>query len=299
MGAVEMRRQRRLRMLSRTDRHVPISFALVGAQKAATSTLYQMLVEHPEIAGGPEKEMRFFTMEHLDWDHPDYAEYARPGTKPEAHLAGDATPDYTIWPHALERMRRYDPDMRILFTVRDPIERAMSQWSMQRARHEDFPDVPDAIDAFITDRLPESLPAGMPAWEYRRQTLFVRGLYAQQVRRGYDVFPAGQWLVLDFDDVGAQPHCTLDRVTDFLGVDRFAEHPDLRHKNRTASDHRGAAPTPADIARLVDLYTAELAEFSALTGLDVSRWSTSRVVAGELDVEDFTAAICRRLGLPA
>jgi hypothetical protein len=58
-GAVALRRQRRLRMPSRTDRHVPISFALVGARKAATSSLYQMLMEHPEIVGGPEKEMRF------------------------------------------------------------------------------------------------------------------------------------------------------------------------------------------------------------------------------------------------
>ena len=61
---VVKRRNRRLEMLESTERHVPISFAMIGAQKAATSTLYRMLVKHPEVVGGPEKEMRFF-MRHL------------------------------------------------------------------------------------------------------------------------------------------------------------------------------------------------------------------------------------------
>ena len=294
---VVKRRNRRLEMLESTERHVPISFAMIGAQKAATSTLYRMLVKHPEVVGGPEKEMRFFMREDVDWDEPDYAEYVRPAKRASVHVAGDATPDYAIWPHAIERMHRYNPDLRVILSVRDPIERAMSQWSMERDRIATFPDVPDAIAAYATDRLPEEVPDGVKPWEFLRHTMFARGLYAQQVRRVLQVFPREQFLAVDFADIARAPGDTLDRVTDFLGLPRFEQHPKQSHKNKTREDHTGAAPTSADIGRLVDLYAADLADFSTLSGIDVSAWSTSRVIAGELDLEEFTTRLSTKLGL--
>jgi hypothetical protein len=294
---VVKRRRRRLELLESTERHVPISFALIGAQKAATSTLYRMLVKHPEVVGGPEKEMRFFMREDVDWDDPDYGEYVRPAKRDTVHLAGDATPDYAIWPHAIERMHRYNPELRVLLSARDPIERAMSQWSMERDRNATFPDVPDAIAAYADDRLPDELPAGVKPWEFLRHTIFARGLYAQQVRRVLEVFPREQLLVLDFADVAKAPDATLDRMTDFLGLPRFDQHPKLGHKNQTRADHTGAPPEPADIGRLVDLYAGDLAEFAELSGLDLSRWSTNRVIAGELGLDEFTARLAAKLGL--
>lgn len=294
---VANRRRRRLELLATTERHLPISFALIGAQKAATSTLYRMLVKHPEVVGGPEKEMRFFMRQDVDWDDPDYGEYVRPALGATARLAGDATPDYAIWPHALERMHRYNPDMRIILSARDPIERAMSQWSMERDRVATFPDVPAAIAAYAAQRLPEEVPDGVKPWEFLRHTMFVRGLYAQQLRRGLEVFPREQFLVLDFADIARSPEATLDRVTDFLGLPRFQRHPTLAHRNKTRGDHTGAPPSPADIGRLVDLYAADLADFAELSGLDLSAWPTSRVIAGELDLEEFTRRVSQRLGL--
>ena len=294
---VVKRRRRRLDLLERTERHLPISFALIGAQKAATSTLYRMLVKHPEVVGGPEKEMRFFMREDVDWDDPDYADYVRPAKRETVRLAGDATPDYAIWPHAIERMHRYNPDLRVILSARDPIERAMSQWSMERDRIATFPDVPDAIAAYATDRLPDEIPAGMKTWEFLRHTMFARGLYAQQVRRVLEVFPREQLLVVDFVDIAKAPGATLDRVTDFLDLPRFEKHPKLGHKNQTRDDHTGAPPAPDDIRRLVDLYADDLADFSALSGVDVSGWSTSRVISGELDLAEFTARLAKKLGL--
>jgi hypothetical protein len=63
-----------MRLLETTERHLPISLGLIGGQKAATSTLHRMLVNHPEVVGGPEKKMRFLMREDGDWDDPDYGE---------------------------------------------------------------------------------------------------------------------------------------------------------------------------------------------------------------------------------
>ncbi|MBD8870867.1 sulfotransferase family protein [Nocardioides donggukensis] len=294
---IARRRRKRMELLDEVERHVPISFSLVGVQKAATSTLYRMLAKHPRVVGGPEKEMRFFMMEDRDWEHPDYSEYVRPARSERADMAGDATPEYFFWPGAMERMRRYNPDLRLMVSVRDPIERAMSQWSMQRDRDPDFPDVPDAIAAYASDRLPDRVPEGMPPFELRRQSLFTRGLYAQQLRRGYEHFDPSQWLVIDFRDLAARPHETLDRVTDHLGIPRFRKPPENQQRNITRNDHTGAAPSVDDVRRLVDLFADELRDFEELSGLDVSGWSTSRVLAGDQSVEDLTEQIARKLGL--
>lgn len=294
---VRERRRRRLGLLGDVERHVPIRFSLVGVQKAATSTLYRLLTRHPRIVGGPEKEMRYFMDERRDWSTEDHRDYVRPAVTEEADVAGDATPAYFFWPRALERMHDVNPSMQLMVSLRDPIERAMSQWSMQRERDPEFPDVPDAIAAYASDHLPDRVPAGMSVHELRRQSLFTRGLYGQQLRRGLALFPREQWLVLDFREITSRPTETLDRVTDFLGIERFREHPEPLHRNSTRTDHSGAAPTAADIETLVALYEPELAELQQLSGLDVSGWSTSRVLAGELDLEEFTATISAKLGL--
>src|SRR3954451_24922202 len=144
--------QRRTKRLTALEGHeaVPIGFAIVGVQKAATSTLYRMLVRHPRVVAGPEKELRFF-LEDRDWSDPDYSSYCRPRRPATADLAGDATPAYLFWPRALERMRAYRADMRLLATFRDPVERAFSQWAMERARHADYPDLPEAMQLYAAD----------------------------------------------------------------------------------------------------------------------------------------------------
>lgn len=296
MDRVKRRREKRLAALERTERHLPITWSIVGVQKAATSTLYMMLVKHPLIAAGPEKEMRFFMMEDLDWEHPDYSDYVRPALRAKAEIAGDATPEYLFWPHALERMHRYNPDMRLMATFRDPIERAVSQWSMQRERDARFPDLRDAVDLWATPDLPTEIPADWTPLQLRQRSLFIRGLYGQQLRRGYDVFPREQWLPIDFRDL--RDHAALlDRVTDHLGIRRFKKHPQLLHRNQTPAHHTGAAPTVAQVQRLVEMYADDLAEFSKLSGIDVSGWSTSRVLSGDLPVEELAVKLATKVGL--
>src|SRR4051794_32404621 len=92
---------------------IPINCALVGVQKAATSTLRSLLVQHPAVARTRKKELHFFDDESRDWDRPDYSRYAAKRTSDNQTVACDATPVYLFWPPALPRMRAYSPDMRL------------------------------------------------------------------------------------------------------------------------------------------------------------------------------------------
>ncbi len=111
---------------------------------------------------------------------------------------GDATPAYLWWPRALERMRDYNPDTRLVVVLRDPIERAFSQWRMQRERSarkvargvgtlaEDWPVV---VEQFLDLPLPaEVTPGGFKG----SRSIFSRGLYGEQLARGVGVFADGR-----------------------------------------------------------------------------------------------------------
>jgi hypothetical protein len=256
-----------------------------------------MLMKHPEIAHGPEKEMRFFIEEKRNWKNPDYSTYVRPALNDRVRIAGDATPEYIFWPRALERMHRYDPGLRLVASFRDPMERAYSQWSMERYRDPGFPDLADAIREWAAPTIPDRIPDELTPYELRRRSLFTRGLYGQQVRRALTIFPREQFLFLEFKAIYAEAAETLDRVTDHIGVDRFPRYPRVAHAAATRQDHEGAAPDADAVMRVIEIYRDDLTEFSRLTGVDVSGWPTSRVLAGQLPVEELTERLARKIGL--
>ncbi|MGH3322036.1 MAG: sulfotransferase family protein [Streptosporangiaceae bacterium] len=278
--------------------YLPYTFSIVGVQKAGTSTLAKLLAKHQLISKAPTKELHFFDDETRDWGHPDYSEYRCPKRQPWHVHAGDATPVYLFWPRALERMRAYNPEMKLIASFRDPIERAFSQWSMGRGWFKGYPEFHDVIN----DRRPESLPADLPdesPIHFRRRALISRGYYGAQLRRGLESFDRDQWLLFDFHRIFADFDKTLDAMTDFLGLPRFAEHPEVRRKMASPTGLTGTAPTPDDIAGLAEMYAKDLAELTELSGLDVSDWPTSKILDGTLDPADLAEKLTRKAGLAA
>lgn len=109
---------------------------MAGVQKAGTSTLYRVLVAHQSIARAPQKEWHFFDDDSLDWSDPDFTGYevARRGPQAPATMSVDASPSYLFWPDALERIRAWNPDVPLVLSFRDPVERAFSHWVMNWTR---------------------------------------------------------------------------------------------------------------------------------------------------------------------
>ena len=281
-----------------TTDQLPISFAIVGVQKAATSTLHTMLVRHRHIARGDAKELHFFDDERLDWSAPDYSRYAVRRTHPGQRVAGDATPSYIWWPGALRRMHRYNPEMRLIASFRDPIERAFSQWSMERHRQPSYPGFSESIEIFGDLSLLGGLPPGKTSREMRRAAMVVRGLYGEQLRRGLDVYDRSQWLLLPFRRFVSHPDDVLDEIAAFLGIGPWHQYPTQR-ENPTPRDQAGPPPTADDMRRLTDVYADDLALFASLSGVDVSDWPTTRIAAGTLDPADLAQELARKVGLLA
>lgn len=198
-----------------------VSFLIGGVQKGGTSALARCLGLHPGVLLPQGKEAHVFDAPQFDdaW-LPDavnarYAPHfgmARPGG-----IAGDATPIYLLHERFVQRIARYNPAMRWIVLLRDPVERAMSQYFMERERGNETWPLWAAL-LFERWRLRghrDDFSADSPL---RTHSYCLRGDYARQLDALYRHFPANQVLLLMSAHWRNQPRETMERVYAHLGL---------------------------------------------------------------------------------
>ena len=269
-----------------------MGFLLAGVQKAGTTSLFGMLAKHPQISTPSQKELHFFDDDRRDWADPDYTWYhEKINWSDGATIAGESTPMYIFWPGAMERIKTYNPDVRLVFSFRDPVERAFSQWCMERERRASTWDFARTIRAVRPKEWPRTASdVGEP---YR--AMVARGYYGQQLAHVLELFPAEQILPLDYHRTFRDLQVALDRITDFLGVSRFPEPPQTMNRRSQPEILDGTPPRARDVMRLVRRYADDLEEFSTLSGIDVSSWPTAQVAAGSMTAEDLAEALAAKV----
>ncbi len=189
---------------------------LVGAAKAGTTSLYRELARHPAIYMSPMKEPHFFSQiepaperkaffPHVTGED-EYLALFEGATTEE--LLGEASTSYLWDGQAAERIKRVVPEARILIMLRDPVDRAYSQY---------WNDVREGIErrSFL-DALVEEQRSGPGAWGVSSLHIDC-GRYADQVERYLDRFGA-RVQVLFFEDFVGQEASTIADVHSFLGV---------------------------------------------------------------------------------
>lgn len=220
-------------MKSATGNAPPLlRFVIGGAQKAGSSALARYLGQHPAIRLPRDKEAHVF-------DAPAFDE-ASTATQIDACLAphfdagdatprliyGDATPIYLFHPRLVQRIARYNPALRWIILLRDPVDRALSHYHMERARGaEHWPLWP----AMVLERWRlrghrDDFAAGSPL---RHFSYRARGDYATQLDALYRHFPAAQVLLLHSTTLRTQPAACMAQVYAFLGIDTPAHAADF------------------------------------------------------------------------
>lgn len=200
-------------MLTRQEEIWP-NFFIVGAQKAATSSLYQYLKEIPGVYMSPIKEPFYFAPHTVQDDASDLIrdkkEYLRLFEKARGYVAvGEATPIYLWDPDSPKLIHQTVPHARIIMILRDPIERAHSNYLMMKkysGRKASFYD--ELIrDSKIQERL------------YGISQLYVEfGMYYEQVKRYFEIFGKEQVKVMIFEEFVRHPEQSINEVLDFLGI---------------------------------------------------------------------------------
>lgn len=176
------------------------SFALIiGAMKCGTTSLYNYLVQHPQVAGSSDKEPNFFASDGnwakgLDWYQ------ALWDWNPTTHkVALEASTDYTklpAFPNAAKRIATVNAQFKFIYIMRNPIDRIESHYNHWRA----YGSLNHSIEQSLAYMINVSR-------------------YATQLKAFYEHFPVESILLLDFNDLKQQPHTLIRNVCQFLEID--------------------------------------------------------------------------------
>ncbi|WP_162404131.1 sulfotransferase family protein [Pseudoxanthomonas jiangsuensis] len=200
-----------------------IGFLIGGVQKGGTSALASFVRQHPQVRLPRDKEAHVFDAPSFDdgWDAPAvdlcYQAHFDADGAGAGLLHGDATPIYCFHPTLVRRIARYNPDMRWIIILRDPVDRAVSHYRMERARgHETWPLWRAALlERWRLAGHADDFSLDSPL---RRHSYLARGDYARQLDVLFASFPRAQVLLLRNDELAAKPAQVLGQVWDFLGI---------------------------------------------------------------------------------
>jgi hypothetical protein len=238
-------------------------FLGIGAQKAGTTWLFTHLQTHPDVSFPAGKEIHFWDLKRNQGVQWWLALFANSRGK----IQGEITPAYAILDReTIQQIHSAVPDVRLFYSMRNPIRRAWSQALMCLERAEMTID--EASDRWFLDHF-NSLGS-------RR-----RGDYEACLDRWLSVFPESQLHTILFDDIVSNPRAVLADLAQHLKIDRepfdWIPEDKLRRPvqplfsgQRFAGQHHSLRPTLHDALRWQ--YRPQIERLGERIGRDLSVW---------------------------
>lgn len=173
------------------------NFLVVGAAKAGTSWLHYCLNAHPEIFVPKVKELHFFSYPYVYQKGNEWYESFFDSASSET-VIGEVCPSYISFPNVPERIHQYNPNMKLIFVLRNPIQRAYSHYCMGMKQGK--------LDFDIDSHL-------------NHESNYVQlGLYYQQITRFLQYFSLDHLKIITFDELKTTPQATLKEIYTYLNV---------------------------------------------------------------------------------
>lgn len=240
------------------------SFIVIGAGKCGTTSLFNYLAQHPNVRPGCAKEVHYF--DHNFRLGPDWYSAHFP-LRHRGATTGEATPYYFCHPLAASRIKTELPDVRLVLMLRNPVDRARSQYNMACTEY--------GVESLSFEDALELEPVRLRG-EYERLAhdphyfsfahLFYsylhRGHYAFHLRAWLEHFPLSQIHIVNTEEFLRQPQCCYSSVLKFLGL--------ADHKLSVFKKHNVGRPydklQPAARAQLLEHFRPHNEDLFSLLG---------------------------------
>lgn len=196
--------------------------AIIGAAKSGTTTLADLLASHPKICLGLKKEPDFFSNnEHYKRGIEYYWKNFINVEKGQLYL--DASTSYSRLPqcsHVAEKLKLSSPDVKIIYIMRHPVERAYSHF-IHRYTKELFPN--QNVNISFSEHVKND-PMCIDSSNYKLQ-----------IEEYLKFFPKGNMFFLFTDELSSHKQDVLKRLCDFLSIDYSIDYfKEDKIKNDTA-----------------------------------------------------------------
>jgi len=186
------------------------NFVVIGAPKAGTTALARYLGDHRDGFVAKAKEVHYFDRDGKYSRGVEWYEAQFEGYQGE-RAVGDATPGYMYSREAIDRMAKLLPDVRLIATLRNPVDRAYSQYWSNRSRGGEPRSFEEVMAADATSNT--QLIKGF------NRAYAGRSRYLTHLEYVCERFDRSQLLVLLFDDMRKDPSATYASVCRFLDID--------------------------------------------------------------------------------
>lgn len=189
---------------------------IVGAAKSGTTSLHAYLDEHPAVSMSQKKELQLFSGD--DWEQ--RLDWYRGHFLVRAPVRGESSPSYSMdpmLPHVPQRAQRVVPGARIVYVVRDPVDRLLAHY----------------VEFVAILREKRSFQEAIADYDSPSNVYAMTSRYAHQLDRWRDYYPDAQILVVDQRDLLTDRRATLGGVFRFLGVDDSFWSPEFDRMHNT------------------------------------------------------------------
>ena len=260
------------RKLTSGSRVLP-DFLVAGTQKGGTTSLYNYLLQHPDVLPARQKEIHYFNTHRLQGKGPAWYRSNFPFEKEieegpgRRKITGEATPFMYSF-HVPRAVSALVPEVKLVFLLRHPVDRAYShyQHNSRREGREDL-SFSQAIRK-EEERIGEEARAvendeTYPDSANRMYSYVARGFYSVQLKRWMDHFPGEQIMIRKSEDLFNDPEKIVNEVTDYLQLPSFEY--DLSRIENKGNYESGL--NRSDVEFLNDRFKEEYQKIKDLTGI--------------------------------
>ena len=228
--------------------HVLPDFYIIGVEKAGTSSLFGYLTQHPYAYAPISKEINFYSKYYskgIDWYKICFPFKFEKFFKKMINgkfITGEASVRYFDYPHSLNRLKKFTPKAKLILMLRNPIDRAFSEFASTSRTGRETLSFQDAINSEET-RTAEEYNKMLKNENYFHETFFrfaylKRGIYADNLERWFKIFPREQFLIIKSEDFFENPSVVYNRALSFLSLPKWEldEYTIWRRINKSTMD---------------------------------------------------------------
>jgi len=184
------------------------NFLIVGAQKSGTTTLYDILNNHPEVNMSKIKEVNYFTSEKKMSKGLKFYSSFFYKKKATQKITGEASPGYMNNLYIPKLIKNQLGDVKIIMILRNPVKRAYSQyWDNRRHLSESLTES-EIIGRYLTDE-----------YSSKSKGYFSRGVYIKYIEEYLKYFKRSDIHIMIFEELIDNPKKELKKLYNFLGID--------------------------------------------------------------------------------